>query len=306
MKKVKKTKVNKVVNFRLTLLGYFHEKLTQSDIARKTGKSKVYIHKQTASLLKDGYIIELKTWPKTYGLTDKVNQILTHHEKKVNYDLHAVEIAYNLLSTGRLPEGDVNLKNWSYYAEKLGNFYFRVNYGKAAKLLIYPPNVHANNKADLLFKLGSAVSDIVALIESKYACQVDRHSRTIVRRPEVHAPNDPIGKKFEGQGVDQKCKNIEINQSGHAHFDVVGLDSFDKYDYMISNFPKLVENQAVYAQHLTAHIPVLLELIKTLPEFRQALTHMTSLITGKQEPKPQIEPQESWEAMGNFARELGE
>jgi DNA-binding Lrp family transcriptional regulator len=261
----------------LTLLQFLDAGLSPAQISRALKCSRSNITQRIQRLLVLGFITDLKTWPKRYVLTDlgkaNVNSLLMHDDKahpspSKFYDLHAIEISYELADRGDLPQGNVDLKGWSYYAEKFGDFSIKVNYGKKNKLIIYPPHIEGNSVIEVYSKLGFTVANIVDLIQARYKCEVKPETYHIQKRPEVHATLDPLGKVFEAQELDQKGKNIEINQSGDAHFDIIGERSFQNYDSMIGIFPDFMNKIQEFAKQLNVHIPS----VKALGEGSQELS----------------------------------
>lgn len=212
-------------------------------LSKKTSKkwSKQRVHYWISRLKKEGYIRKiLRTSFTKYALTDKSKKFLIHHEKP-NYHGHAIEVSYLIIDKGNLPEGNINMNNWSYWIQKFGDFSIKVHYAKENKLIIYPPNVYEDTRTELLLSLGEKLATIVNFIQRTFNCEVDWNTRNIERRLEVHAPKDRMGKLFEKEKLNEHGENIEVNQSGHAHFDVNGTEAFERYDQMITEFPTLKE-----------------------------------------------------------------
>lgn len=326
MKQHDRGKVNNEVNIRLTLLGFLSKKAYPAQIAKAMKVSRPAIRKQIKGLLAEGYITDLNTWPRTYAVTDKVNQVLAYSDKEStaalkNYEMHAIQVSYDIRDLGRLPKGEIRMQNWSYWREKFGDFEVRVNYGREPKMKIYPPRTYDDTKPGVYMRLGFVLADIVAFMCRTYGCDIDRSSQVIERVPEVHAPKDPLGTKLEALRMTRKGKNIELNQSGDGKFDIVSsnpdepFDAFDKYDYMITHFPALVDVMTTYGNHLNAHIPALKGMIEVLPEVKDAAKALRMALEefrrqGRPDmpraPKaPQIEPGESWEALRSFGEAMG-
>jgi DNA-binding MarR family transcriptional regulator len=243
---------------------FLTEKLSPSEIAGRMKCSIPNITKKIRPLLLSGWVIDLKTRPKTYALTDEgkrqLNLFLMYDDKAHRsaskfYDLHAIEVSFEISDKGNLPKGNVKLKNWSYYAEKFGDFSIKVTYGKVNRLIIYPPHIKADSVIETYSKLGFTIAEIVAMIQARYKCAVKLETQRIQKRPEVHAPLDPLGKVFEAQELSIKGQNIKIDQSGHAHFDIIGERSFENYDKMIGIFPQFMEVVEEFGKQLNVHIP---------------------------------------------------
>jgi DNA-binding Lrp family transcriptional regulator len=251
-----------------------------AQIARALKCSKSNMTKRIQRLLVLGLVTDLKMRPKRYILTDlgkaEVNPPLIHHDKAHRspsefYDFHAIEVSYELADKGNLPEGNVYLKNWSYYAEKFGEFSIRVHYGKTNKLIIFPPHIKGDSVLEVYSKLGFTIGEIVAIIQSRYKCEIRPETYHVERRPEVHAPLDPEGKIFEAMKFDMKGKNIEINQSGEGRFDITGERSFLNYDSMIGIFPQFMGTVTEFSKNIMLHLDVLRDQKETLKEIRDNL-----------------------------------
>jgi hypothetical protein len=274
-------------NFGVTLLLFLNAGLYPAQIARNMKISKKNMKKRIQRLLVLGDITDLKTWPKRYALTDqgkaKVTPPIIHHDNPQRsptkfYDLHAIEVSYELADKGNLPEGNVDLKGWSYYAEKFGDFSIKVHYGKKPKLIIYPPHIKGNSVIEVYSKLGLMLGSIVNVVQGRYKCEIKPETYRVERRPEVHAPHDPEGKVFEEMKLDMKGKNIEINQSGGGKFDIIGERSFENYDKMIGIFPQFMDQIEKFAQNLQEHIAAIKEIGQGIKEFNKTTLAMQKTI----------------------------
>ena len=265
---------------RLPLLQFLNAGMYPAQIARIMKCSRQAVEKRIRRLLIHGFIIDLKTRPKTYALTDRGkaegNPLLMHDEKpialsRINkpfYDLHAIEVSHEIIDRGNLPEGNVDLKNWSYYKRKFGDFTIKIIYGKKNRLIIYPPHIEGDSVIEVYSRLGLTIGAIVRMIEGRYKCEIDPDTYRIQKRPEIHAPHDPEGKLFERQELNRIGKNIKIDQSGDAHFDIIGERSFQNYDSMIGIFPDFMNQIQEFAKQLNVHIPS----VKALGEGSQELS----------------------------------
>jgi len=266
------------VDIRLTsLVKMLSEGYTQGHIARELKLSRQAVSKAIKRMKAQGLITEAPE--SSYHLKFyHVNQLLIHHDKPQratkNYDLHASEASYLITSKGNLPDGDVNMSNWSYWSAKFGDFSVKAHYGKDSKLIIYPPITSGDTRSEVMIRLGSNLTEIVNLVERMFKCEVDRDSLKIMRRPEIHPNHDPLGKRFEAERVDAQGMNISLNQSGDAHFDINGLDAFERYDRMITDFPKVSGLMNAFTEQLALHLSVLTDMKDTLKLIAEKNTHM--------------------------------
>jgi hypothetical protein len=264
----------------LTLLRLLSEKVYPAEIARTMKTSKQNISNNIKRLEKTGWITGLKTWPYTCRLNSQSQEFLIYHDKeqrptskKPNYDLHAIQVSHIIKSRGNLPDGEVPMKNWSYWAAKFGDFSLKAHYASEDKLIIYPPHIDGDTRSEVLIRLGAKVSEIVNLVERMYKCELDRDTFHIDKRPEVHPRHDPLGLLFEKEKVDTQGKNISINQSGDGHFDINGLESFEKYDRMITIFPDFMNQVQYFARNMETHVKVLNEMSETLKMIQELTAH---------------------------------
>lgn len=246
-------------------------------LSKKLGQtiSKQRLNYWLRILLSKNYIRTIDRKP---ILTEEGKKFLIYGEKPLNYSGHAFEVSYPLISNGTLPENNVKLKNWGYWKDRFYDIHIRVDRGKINKLVIYAPEVKANSKHDLLIKLGEKLGMILSLIERQYQCEIEWKGREILRRLEVHAPNDPEGKTFEREKINYKGKCIDINQSGEAHFDIVEGDrslepfeAIERYDQMISDFPSIKEMLGSVAKGNTQLFNLLAIQTETLNQTKNAI-----------------------------------
>jgi hypothetical protein len=278
-------------NFFTLLLKCIETDMNQSQIAKylskKYGKkvSKQRVFYWLRILLRHGLIVKDRGKP---TLTDSGKKVLIHGEPLPNYSGHAFEVSYPLVSNGTLPKNNVKLKNWGYWKDRFYGIHIRVDRGKENRLVIYAPDIQANTKHDLLIKLGEKLGMILTLIERQYQCEVDWKQRKIIRRLEVHARNDPEGKVFEEEKINYKGNCIDINQSGHAHFDIIEgnrslepFEAIERYDQMIRDFPSMQKLMGKMIVDQKSILNLFAINTETLNQIKNAILSITKAFEGQ-------------------------
>ena len=156
------------------------------------------------------------------------------------FDLHNYQSTIPITKKGNLPKGDIRMKNWSYSQIDVGGWVVNVNYGKFPNLVVNIPKKKGISLPDLLIQDGMKVHQILAQLQRKYDCDFDTSHVKTTKKPHIHAFKDPIAREL-AKHIKYSGINLEVNESGGSHMDLLGFDAAMKYDKLINDVPDGIE-----------------------------------------------------------------
>lgn len=194
------------------------------------------------------------------------------------FDIHNYQSTIPITKIGKLPKGNIHMKNWSYSQINVGGWTVNVNYGKSPNLVVTIPKQKGISLPDILIKDGMKVHQILAQLQRKYDCDFDTTHIKTTKKPHIHAFKDPIAREL-AKHIKYTGVNLEVNESGGSHMDLLGFDAAMKYDRLINDVPDdldaismrldRIENSMVtFAVAMDQHVRLIESIQKLVDELR--------------------------------------
>ena len=247
------TKLAKTLGWSKQKLNYWLKRFEKEGFIRSTpmGIYTQYFLTEKGQYVKK-YIGELEypittppTTPQTPPTTPQttpptIQTSLEDYIKEPLLDIHNFQVVIPITEKGRLPEGKIRMKNWTYSHIQISDYHINVNYGKEPTFVINVPKQKGNSLHEIGIKIGMKTYQILSLAQQKYGCDFDLSRMRVTKKPHIHAFKDPItrelAKRIKYSGI-----NLEVNESGGSHMDLTGWEAAVKYDKLINDVPQEIE-----------------------------------------------------------------